>query len=53
MTPNDDNPILTLELTLELKKAFREQSKIEELTMKQLGRKVIREYLARVKMESK
>lgn len=51
ITDGEVTPLLMLELPLEMKEQFRLQSQAEDLTMKQLGRKIIREYLTKVRNE--
>ena len=51
MVAKECNPLIQINLTPELKKLFLEQSKLEDVSMKQLGRKIIREYLAKVQKE--
>ena len=52
MLVNVDNPMLQINLTPELKKSFLEQSKLEDLSMKQLARRIIKEYLAKVQKDN-
>ena len=44
---------MMIEIEPELKDEFKEVSKKEDLNMSQIVRRMIKEYLARVKMESK
>lgn len=53
ITDGEVTPLLMLELPLDMKEQFRLQSIKEDLSMKQLGRRIIKEYLANVKIGNK